>query len=195
MNEDLRELEPALRNARAGDRQAIAELVDWLRPRVRLRAQGILGRKFGARLDASDVAQEVCLRIHGRLGQFEGHTAPQLLGWVETILRNVVADFHKHHAARKRDAGREVAGHELFQGLAAEGTSPSQRVMKGELAAGLEEALGRLPTTQRLVFRLRFLEDLPFAEVARRAGVSPGNARVLFLRAIERLRTKMGGLP
>lgn len=98
-----------------------------------------------------------------------------------------MTDCRKGHAVRKRDAAREVAGGDLFQGLAADGTSPSQRAVLNEEAGKLEKALEQLPDAQRLVFRLRFLENLPLAEVAQHAGVSVGNARVLFLRATERL--------
>ena len=38
---------------------------------------------------------------------------------------------------------------------------------------------------------MRFVEHLPFAEVARRLDVTDVNARVLFLRAIQRLRDEL----
>ena len=64
--------------------------------------------------------------------------------------------------------------------------------MCSEGHARLTEALERLPEQQRLVFRLRFYEGLPFDEVARRAGVTAGNARILMMRATERLRNELG---
>jgi len=45
---------------------------------------------------------------------------------------------------------------------------------------------------QRQVFQLRFYEQLPFAEVAERVGVTVENARVLMLRAVEKLNRKLG---
>ena len=49
----------------------------------------------------------------------------------------------------------------------------------------------RRSKTRRLVFRLRFYEELPFAEVARRVGVTVVNARVLMVRATERLKKEL----
>jgi RNA polymerase sigma-70 factor (ECF subfamily) len=41
------------------------------------------------------------------------------------------------------------------------------------------------------VLRLRNLEGLPFEEVARRMGRTPGAVRVLWLRALDRLRREL----
>jgi RNA polymerase sigma-70 factor (ECF subfamily) len=187
---DDEELARLLPLACAGDGQALAALIERLRGRVRLRAQGLLGPRLGARLDASDVAQEVCLRAYRAFGQFDGHTVPQLLAWVEGALQNYLADCWRHHGAGRRDAGREEAG-DLVHDLAANTASPSEHFLQAEQRARLEEALRRLPGRQRLVFELRFVEQLPFAEVGRRAGISEGNARVLFLRTTERLRKEL----
>jgi len=146
---------------------------------------------LGARLDASDVAQEVCLRLHRGFARFQGQTVPELLGWVDEILRNVVASASRHHGAEKRDAGAEVAGGDWLAALRAAITPPEQRAMHHEEAARLKEAVVRLPEPQRTVFRLRFYGQLPFAEISRQTGKSVGNARVLFLRATEWLRKEM----
>ncbi len=191
---DVHELEPLLRRVRSGDAQALTALLEWLRPRVRLRAENVLGGRLGARLDASDVAQEVSLRVHRGIGGLRGEAAPQLLAWVEEILQNVVADCRKHHAAQARAVGREV-GDGLFPCLASDTTALEQRVLRDERTARLEEALQRLPEKQRTVFQLRLHEQLPFEEVAKRAGVTVVNARVLMVRATERLRQELGEKP
>jgi RNA polymerase sigma-70 factor (ECF subfamily) len=156
---------------------------------------GLLGQRLGARPDGSGVAQEVHLRAWAGFDQFAGQTVPQLLAWIEQVLQNAVSDCRRRHGAGKRDAGQEVAGAELFQGMAGDGTSPSQGAGRNEQGARLVEALQRLPEKQRLVFRLRLYEGLPFEEVARRAGVSVVNARVPLLRATEKLRSELGDEP
>jgi RNA polymerase sigma-70 factor (ECF subfamily) len=189
---DDEELASLLSEAQRGNEQALAALLERLRGRVRQRAQGLLGGRLGARLDGSDVAQEVHLRVWGRFAQFRGNSVPQLLAWVDEIVQSYITDCRRRHGAGKRDAGAEVAGADLFPGLAGDGTTPSQGAMRNEQQARLSEAVEHLPEKQRLVFRLRFYEGLPFEEVARRAGVTAGNARVLMLRATERLRDELG---
>ncbi len=49
----------------------------------------------------------------------------------------------------------------------------------------------KLPADYRDVLVLRHLEGLPFADVAKRMGRSPGAVRMLWLRALELLRKMM----
>jgi RNA polymerase sigma-70 factor (ECF subfamily) len=190
--DDNEELAGLLTEARKGNETALAALLTRLRGRLRQHAQCLLGQRLGARLDGSDIAQEVHLRAWRCFDQFRGDSVPQLLAWVEEILHTVITDCRRRHGAGKRDASAEVAGAYLFPALAVDGTTPSQGAMRNEQQARLTEALQRLPEKQRLVFRLRFSEGLPFEEVARRAGVTVGHARVLMLRATERLRHELG---
>ncbi len=62
-----------------------------------------------------------------------------------------------------------------------------------EVAADVARRLGQLPPALRDVLVLRNLDGLPFAEVARRMGRSSGAVRVLWLRALERLRRQSRG--
>ena len=78
--------------------------------------------------------------------------------------------------------------------LAATGTSPSQQVIKREQSVLLAELLERLPDDFRQVIVLRNVEDLPHEEVARRMGRSPGAVRMLWVRALARLRQELESL-
>jgi RNA polymerase sigma factor (sigma-70 family) len=60
------------------------------------------------------------------------------------------------------------------------------------LRAALVAALARLPERQRRVVVLRYLVDLPEAEVASLLGVSAGTVRSTLSRATARLRTLLG---
>jgi RNA polymerase sigma-70 factor, ECF subfamily len=185
--DDNEELAGLLNEARKGDQQALGALLVRLRGWVRGWAQGQLGQRLLARLDGSDIVQDVHLRALERFDQFRGDSVPQLRAWVAEILKNVVIDCFRRQRAGGRDPDLEVAGGDLFRGLAADATTPSQGAMRNEQQARLSEALHRLPEKQQLVFSLRLYEGLPFEEVARRVGVTVGNARVLMVRATERL--------
>ncbi len=190
---DDNELAALLNEARQGNEGALGELLERLRPWLRQRAENCLGQGLGARLDASDIAQEVHIRVWDHFAQFQGNSVGQLRAWVDGILGNCITDCHRRQRAAKRDVGAEKAGDNLFPGLPADATTPSQGAVRKEDAARLAEAVERLPEMQRLVFRLRMQEGLPFEEVARRVDVTVGNARVLMVRATERLRKELGG--
>src|SRR5262249_45039647 len=77
-------------------------------------------------------------------------------------------------------------------------TTPSRVALKKERAAMLAEALARLPDDYREVLVLRHLQELDFPEVAEKMGRSPGAVRVLWVRALkklrEQLRTELGSV-
>jgi RNA polymerase sigma-70 factor (ECF subfamily) len=62
-------------------------------------------------------------------------------------------------------------------------------VQQREEAVLLADRLAQLPDDYRVVLMLRNLQGLPFEEVASRIGRSVGATRMLWLRAIDKLRT------
>jgi RNA polymerase sigma-70 factor (ECF subfamily) len=59
----------------------------------------------------------------------------------------------------------------------------------------LAEVLDRLPDDYRTVIVLRNLEGLSHEEVAARLGRNVGAVRMLWVRALARLRRELGDLP
>ena len=141
------------------------------------------------------------LRAHKYFGQFRGTTEPELLAWLRQILVNNLARFvEQHMLAARRDVRREVSIERLGVALEqstiqlaalvpAQGKSPSMAVQQREEAVALANRLAQLPKDYREVLVLRNLQGLPFDEVAGRIGRSVGATRMLWLRAIEKLRT------
>ena len=72
--------------------------------------------------------------------------------------------------------------------LAAESTSPSARAIREEESLLLARALASLPEDYREVIILRSLKSLPYEDVGRRMERSPGAVRMLWLRALSRLK-------
>jgi RNA polymerase sigma-70 factor (ECF subfamily) len=152
------------------------------------------------RVSPSDVVQETMLRAHQHFAQFRGKSEAELLGWLRQILVNNLAKFVEQHVlAARRDVRREVSierlGAALEQStiqlaalLPAAGKSPSMAVQQREEAVVLADRLAQLPKSYREVLVLRNLQSLPFEEVAERIDRSVGATRMLWLRAIEKLR-------
>jgi hypothetical protein len=72
---DNGELTLLFERARGGDEGALEALVAWLLGRLRPWAERLLGPGLRHRVDASDVAQEVCLRIHGAFARLPAERA------------------------------------------------------------------------------------------------------------------------
>jgi RNA polymerase sigma-70 factor (ECF subfamily) len=66
--------------------------------------------------------------------------------------------------------------------------------MAGEQAQRLRQALEQLPDEYRRVITFRYVDQYAFEEIGRRMGRTANAARLLWLRAIERVRKELGGL-
>jgi RNA polymerase sigma-70 factor (ECF subfamily) len=187
--------EQLLERARAGDEAALGQLLELYRNYLRLVARALIGQALRVRLDASDLVQETFLKAAREFGQFLGSNKPELTAWLRQILVNTLANQVKHHRRQARDYQRQKSLEAMLdrsseavqQALAAPSHSPSNHAVRREQAVLLADALEKLPADYREVFILRNLEHIPFDEIAARMGRSPGAARVLWKRAMDRL--------
>ena len=65
----------------------------------------ILKRRF----DSSDIVQETWLRAHANLDRFRGKTEAEMVGWLQEILANSIADQVRTARATKRDVCQQRA--------------------------------------------------------------------------------------
>ncbi len=163
---------------------------------LRLLARTQLGPRLQAKLDASDVVQQTILQAHEARGQFRGTTEAEKLAWLRAILANVLAAAARRFEAGARDVARErslqgdldLSASRLDGLLAAEGSSPSQRAVRGEELLRLAAALNRLPEDQRRVVELHHLQGLAVAEAAERMGRTRAAVVGLLYRGLKTLR-------
>jgi RNA polymerase sigma-70 factor, ECF subfamily len=108
-------LEPAsnddlLQRAAGGERAAFDRLVAEHRPRLVRAVTLRLDRRVAARLDASDVVQDVCVEAFRRLPQYVQSPDLPLEAWLLWLAREQVLMAHrKHLLADRRAVGREIA--------------------------------------------------------------------------------------
>ena len=196
---------PALiRKARGGSKSSLGRLLEDYRNYLAVLAATQIEKRLRPRVSPSDVVQETMLRAHKNFGQFRGTTEHELLSWLRQILVNNLATFvEQHMLAARRDVRREVSLERLgaaldqstlqLAALVPDGDkSPSMAIQQREDAVVLADRLAQLPADYREVLVLRNLQDLPFEEVAARMERSVGATRMLWLRAIEKLRRPIG---
>jgi RNA polymerase sigma-70 factor, ECF subfamily len=135
------------------------------------------------------------------LAGFRGSTEAELGAWLRQILAHVVAhEVRKYRGTQKRDVAQEqsldrsleASPQRLAQLLPDPGPSPSQQAIGREHAIILAEVLERLPGDYREIIILRNLEGLSYEEAAERMGRSAGAVRMLWVRALGRLRQELG---
>lgn len=148
---------------------------------------------------ASDLVQETFLEAQRDFGRFQGTSPDEWRAWLRRLLLNNLADFTRHfRGTAKRAAAREVALDDSdgpARDLEADDTPAGDRAAAWEQTEEFRVALARLPDDYREVILLRYQDQLSFEEIGSRLGRTANAARMLWLRAIERLKKEMGMPP
>ena len=189
-----------LAEARQSGGKSLGGLLELYRHYLVLVARAGMSPNLRKVANPSDLVQETFLEACRDFGQFEGTNETQWRAWLRRILaHNLAALVETHVRARKRDVRRQVSLDQEFvtAGSSALGqraaavcclSSPSSQAQHHEASTVLADRLVQLPPGSQEVLRLRNLEGLPFEEVARRMGRTSGAVRILWLRALDRLR-------
>ena len=189
-----------LQDAKNGDQTRLGEMLDSYRNYLRILADSRLDRKLRGRMGASDVVQETMLQAHRDFGQFRGTTEKELLGWLRMILAHTLARaIEAHVLTKKRDVRRDVSIAQVAAGVerstmqlnlavAASDNTPSSNARRHERAVILADLMSELTADQREVLILRNMRGHKFAEVAELMQRSVPATKMLWMRAIKRLR-------
>lgn len=187
--------EDQLQQALDGNDEALATLLMDYRPYLRLLAKRDLDSAINARVDPSDIVQQTCLEACRDISKFKGASEPALVAWIKTILRNnVIESIQRHVSAKKRSVRQErvISTKHDSQALPvyidALQSTPSQRVMQGELAMQLAAKMEALPESQQEALRLRYLEGMSLAEISEAMGRSDTAVAGLLKRGLRQLR-------
>jgi RNA polymerase sigma-70 factor (ECF subfamily) len=152
-----------------------------------------------SRVGASDILQETFIdATRGWVG-FRGKSENELRAWLRTILLNNVRkaiDFHIH--AEKRSVRSQVSFHDLpglqqssvmfEEAMVQQVDSPSEQISKEELLLAVTDSLASLSQSDRRIVILRNFHNLGYQAVAEELGKSEAACRMMWLRAIEKLR-------
>ena len=168
-------LDPLAARLADGDPRAPRELVERHQAELYRYAFAMLGDRAAAE-DAVQGAFERALGVLGRYPE-ERLRAMRLRAWLYRVTLNVV-----RNALRR---GRRETPEDPGKLSDISGGAPGGR--REEVMDALA-ALGRLPERQRTAVALRYLQDLPYAEIAATTGWPEGTARTLVRRGLARLR-------
>lgn len=164
------------------------ELVDY----VRLR----LSRQLSARLDPSDVVQEVQLTVAQRIDDYLQRRPMPFPIWLRKTALERLANLRKHHHRERRTPQAEAVLPDqtslaLMKSLIDPGHSPSQRLAAAETAKEIKLAIAELPEADREILLMRQLEGTQFKDIAQILDIDPAAARKRFGRALLKLKEVM----
>ena len=135
--------------------------------------------------EAEDIVQETVTTAFKDVERFEGRS--KFSTWLYGIALNLC---RKHLRDKSRHAAS--ASQEMMEGQPSRQRGVLSSVIRHEMAEQLGTAVGRLPTSMREAFVLRYVQEVDYPELALILGVSEGTARVRAFRARALLREELG---
>jgi RNA polymerase sigma-70 factor (ECF subfamily) len=177
-------LDAVVAQAVAGDRNALREVLETIRPIVVRYCRARVGTLDRNGLSADDVAQEVCLAAVMALPRYRDRGRP-FLAFVYGIAAHKVADEFR---AAGRDLSYPTAT--VPDHRSAE-PGPEQVAIDADSATRMNELLGVLPDKQREILILRVVVGLSAEETAEAVGSTAGAVRVAQHRALARLKSEI----
>ena len=182
-----------LEEARSGDPSAFDRLFARHRPGLQRFVAIRLDRRVQARLDPSDVVQETQLEAYRRMGDFLARRPMPFRVWLRKTAYERLLKLRRYHIAARRSVGREFGLPDRSSLLLAgpfldRGSSPSQRLARGDLVLRIRQALAELSETDREMLLLRIVDELPYREIGYILDLDPAAARKRHGRALLRLR-------
>jgi RNA polymerase sigma-70 factor (ECF subfamily) len=173
-----------LQRALADDREALGELLRAYRPYVRVLVHAVRGGRPPGPIDDSDLIQDTLLEATRSFETFRGATLGEFVVWLRVLACRTAL-----HTVRKAQA--QAFPVELLASQAADDTGPSEALLRQEQAVRLARALENLPAEMRAVVLARHVDELSHAAIAEQRGSTPGAVRILYMRALRRLREEL----
>jgi RNA polymerase sigma-70 factor, ECF subfamily len=144
-------------------------------------------RMLGDSAEASDVVQEIFLKVFRNIGSFKGEAA--LKTWIFRIafseILNRLRWWKRRHrfATMSLDEQPNGNGSNPGQSVASASPTPEQALQSKEQEIAIQEALGKLSKDHRSIIVLRDIEGFSYTEIADVLGVSIGTVKSRLARA------------
>ena len=157
-----------------GDDDAFEHLFNRYRHAIRR----LFAMRLGNDSDADDLLQETFLKIYLNIHTYNNsYTFGQ---WLYAIARNTLVDF-----TRKRQTDLSID--ERFKVPAANTPTPEESIINSQQRMQIERFMESLPEQYRQLFRLRFLEEYSYEEIAEKLQMPMGTVKTRIHRARERM--------
>ncbi|MDD3733175.1 MAG: sigma-70 family RNA polymerase sigma factor [candidate division Zixibacteria bacterium] len=172
-------IQPLVEKAVAGDRNAFSEIVRiMMKPIVALTYRMTQNRDV-----AFDLAQDTFVAAWQNLSGFRGEA--HFDSWLYRIATNKTLN---HLASPK---SKVVSADDYSSSETLDYATPEKILMRKELKNTVINFMATLPVQQRLVFDLRFYQNLSFGEIAEITGNAEGTAKTNYREAVKKLREYM----
>ncbi|MFA6308278.1 MAG: sigma-70 family RNA polymerase sigma factor [Clostridia bacterium] len=177
-----------IKRAKNGDVEAYEDLVRAYYKTV----FNIALRMFSNNEDASDITQEVFIKIYKSIGTFEGKSS--LKTWIYRITTNLCLDEFRSRKNMKVvsfDEQIEQSNDRYNIEFKTESITPESNLLKKEVKEALNIAITELPKDLRIALILRDVQNLSYEEISSFLKCPQGTVKSRISRARQLLRKKL----
>jgi RNA polymerase sigma-70 factor (ECF subfamily) len=164
-----------------GFRQGKIDAFNSLISRYRERVYWVARRMMGSHEDADDIVQEVFVRVYENLKTFRADSG--FYTWVYRITVNVSLN-----ALRKKRVKDFIKLDEVVETLVPDEGFADDRLLKQEYETILERAIAALPPKQKMVFIMKYYDEIPFDEMAKMLNKSVGGLKANYFHALQKIQ-------
>ena len=129
--------------------------------------------------DANDLTQEIFIKIHRHIDQFREDA--QLFTWIYRIATNVCLSYLAKKKRRFFLPIGDVEG-ELNSKL-----EHSPNISGDEIQLKLQRALLKLPDKQRMVFNMKYFDEMKYEDISAVLGTSVGALKASYHLAVKKI--------
>jgi RNA polymerase sigma-70 factor, ECF subfamily len=177
--EELSDLQ-LIEEVRNGKRRAFTELMR----RYQRRVYWVARRIVGTHEDADDIAQETFVKAYTALGDFRGESS--FFTWLYRIAVNLSLN-----AVRKRQLVNYLRENDIINRIFPGSDDPSREVEFKETESRLQEAIASLPEKQRVVFVMRYFDEMSYDEISEVTKTSVGGLKANYFHALRKVQEYM----
>jgi len=180
--------------------EALAAAFTEHRERLLKLAAKNLDPVLARRISPEDLVQEAFENAAKRRDYFAAHPEVPVFFKLRTVLLQTMTDEARRNLGQKRDAYKEAvppaaADDESAAGgwddLAASVTSPRSVAAREDRYALLRRTVASLPEPDRQILTLRHFDGLSNLDCAAALGIEPKAASIRYVRALQRLQSKL----
>ena len=161
-------------------RQGNVEGFNEIVRRYQERVYWVARRVVGSHEDADDVVQDVFVRVYDALKNFRGESG--VYTWLYRIAVNVSLN-----TLRKKKIKEFIRYDEFAEEFGTEQEHADTKILKEEYQTIFERALNQLPPKQKLVFTMRYYDEIPYDEMAKMLKKSAGGLKANYSIALKKI--------
>lgn len=135
--------------------------------------------------DANDLTQDIFVKVWNNIESFREDS--KLFTWIYRIATNECLNFLK-----KKKRKYLIPIHDVAAELSAKVDSDNS-FSGDEIERKLQKAILQLPDKQRLVFNMKYFEEMKFTEISEVTGTSEGALKASYHHAVKKIEDFLNG--